>query len=76
MRQRFEIGTQYQTRHKHPKVCTIIDVLKTYNSKNELVKIRYVSTHEFMGQIITDNDVLDTTIALGIEELKKARGES
>lgn len=61
----YKIGTKYKTRGKHPRVCTIIDVYKTYNTKNELVKTRYVSTHEFMGQTITDNDVYPTTVKMG-----------
>lgn len=65
MTQRFDIGTTYQTRGKAPKNCTVVDVLKTYNSKGELVQIRYVAEHAFMGQIVTDHDVLDTTIAMG-----------
>lgn len=63
---RFPIGTQYKTRGKSPKVCTVIDIWKTYNSKGELVKIRYVSTHKFCGQTVTDNDVGETTKAMGV----------
>ena len=63
--QRFEIGTKYKTRGKHPKLCTVIDVLRTYNSKGELVKLRYVSVHEFLGQHVMDYDVVDATIAMG-----------
>lgn len=65
--QRFSIGTKFKTRHKNPKHCTVIDVLKTYNNAGEFVKIRYVATHIFMGQTITDYDVTDTTIKMGIE---------
>ena len=54
------------TRHKNPKLCVIIDIYKTYNSKNELVKINYVSEHEFLGQKIRDYNVVDTTIAIGL----------
>ena len=67
----FKIGTQFKTRGKHPRLCTVIDILKTYNSLNELIKIRYVATHEFLNQTITDDDVFETTIKLGlIKELK------
>jgi hypothetical protein len=62
----YPIGTQFKTRHKHPRHCTIIDVLKTYNSKNELVSIRYVATHEVMGQTVVDRDVVAATIAMGL----------
>ena len=61
----FAIGTTFKTRGKHPRICTVVDILKTYNNANELVKVRYVATHELMGKIITDNDVCSTTIAMG-----------
>lgn len=51
---------------KHTYLCTVVDIYKTYNGANELVKIRYVATHEFMGQTITDYDVIETTIARGL----------
>ena len=64
---KYEIGTKYRTRGKHPRECIVTDILYTYNSKGSLVKIRYVASHEFLGQKMTDNDVLWTTIAMGIE---------
>ncbi len=63
---RFKIGQKYKSRGKHPKLCTVKDILKTYNSAGELVRIRYVATHEFSGQIVTDYDVVDATIARGV----------
>lgn len=65
LEQRFLIGQMFKTRGKHPRVCTIVDVWKTYNSKNELIKMRYVATHEFAGQIMTDYDIVDATVAMG-----------
>ena len=62
---RFAIGTQYMSRGKHPHLCTVCDILRTYNNAGELVAVRYVSTHEFAGQIVTNYDVVDTTIAMG-----------
>jgi hypothetical protein len=59
------IGVVYKTRGKHPKICTVVDRLETYNTKGELVKTRYVSEHEFLGQTVTDNDVVPTTILRG-----------
>lgn len=64
--QRFQIGQQFKTRGKAPRLCTITDVLRTYNSADELVSLRYVATHEFMGQTLTSRDVCDTTIAMGL----------
>lgn len=62
---RFTIGTKFKTRGKRPRLCTVTDILKTYNSRGELVKLRYVAEHEFAGQIVTDHDVVETTIAMG-----------
>lgn len=59
--QRFEIGLEYIDRKG--RTCTVTDVLRTYNSAGELVRIRYVAQHTFLGQTVTDSDVLDTTIA-------------
>lgn len=66
MEARFKIGQKFTPNRKHARECTVTDILKTYNSKGELVKIRYEATHEFMGQLVTDYDVTDTTIAMGI----------
>ncbi|MNK14374.1 hypothetical protein D3C87_324920 [compost metagenome] len=63
---RFPIGTQYLTRGKRKDLCTVVDVLRTYNSAGELVSIRYVTTHDFCGQSVKDHDVVDTTIAMGL----------
>lgn len=63
---RFEIGTKFRSSGKHPKICTVVDILTTYNSAGEVHKIRYVATHEFLGQIVTNYDVCDVEIARGI----------
>jgi len=63
---KYTIGQQYETRGKHPDLCTVVDIHRTYNQAGELVKLRYISTHEFLGQTITDYDVVETTIARGI----------
>lgn len=60
------IGTRFKTRGKHPRDCTVVDVLRTFNSMSELVKVRYVATHEFAGQTVTDRDVVAVTIARGL----------
>lgn len=65
---RFKIGTRYQTRGKVSRICTVVDILKTYNSLGELVSIRYVSTNEMLGQTVTNRDVVETTIAMGLIE--------
>lgn len=62
----FPIGTEFKTRGKFPKRCKVVDILYTYNSKNELVQTRYVSEHTFMGQTLRDSNVGETTIAMGL----------
>lgn len=62
----YAIGTKFKPVGRKPgQVCTVTDILKTRNSKGELVQVRYVATHEFMGQTVTDRDVVETTIARG-----------
>lgn len=65
---RFKIGTTFNTPGKYPRLCTVTDILRTYNNAGELVRIRYQATHEFMGQSLTDRDVIETTIARNLVE--------
>ena len=63
----FEIGTQYKSRSNRDRVSTVIDILETRSLvTGKQTKIRYVSTHEFCGQTVTDYDVLFTTIKRGL----------
>ena len=59
------IGKQYLTRGKEPHLCTVIDKHTTTNSVGEVVKVRYVSVHDFMGQKLVSRDVVRTTILRG-----------
>ena len=64
--QKYGAGTKFirkSGKRKNKQVETITDVYRTYNNANELIKIRYVATHEFIGNTITDYDVLETTIS-------------
>ena len=63
---RFGPGTVCKTRGKHPRTCTVKDVHTTYNLAGEVVAIRYLATHEFMGQTVVTRDVVETTIAMGL----------
>ena len=63
---RFPIGTQYKTRGKHPRLCTVVEQLTTTDSNGEVVKRRYVSKHSFLDQDVFDYDVVETTIAMGL----------
>ena len=69
MKPRFDIGTtfiRYSSKQKVPE--TITDILTTTNSAGEVVKIRYVTKHQFCGQSITDVDVCDATISRSISK--------
>ena len=61
---RFAIGQRFKTRGKAPRECIVVDILRTYNTAGELVRLRYLTQHEFLGQTITAEDA-ETTIAMG-----------
>lgn len=57
------IGKSYVSKTaKRKDICTVVDCHFTFNAANELVKVRYVSEHELLGQKIRDNDVVAVTI--------------
>lgn len=66
MQPRFKIGMKYQAPNKRKDICTIVDILTTTNSKGDIVAIRYLTVHDFMGQKVFNHDVLGTTIAIGL----------
>jgi hypothetical protein len=63
---KYPIGTKFKTRGKHPKECVVVDYLTTTNLNGDIVKQRYVAQHEFLGQVLTDYDVVETTISRGL----------
>ena len=65
---KYPIGTQFTTRGKRRDICTVSDIYRTYNNKNQLVRVSYAATHEFCGQTITNHDVCAATIALGLRK--------
>lgn len=68
-KQDIEIGDTFiPLGNKHKRLCTVSDIHKTYNAKNELVKTSYVAFHLFNGQIVTENDTCKVTIQRGIIE--------
>ncbi len=69
---KYTIGTQYKSAGKRPHICTVTDIWRVYNHYDELVKVRYVATHQFMGQTVTDYDVCETTIARGKAAMETA----
>lgn len=68
MAHRFPIGTRFTTRGKAPRESVVVDQLTTTNSKGEVVRESYVTSHEFCGQQILGHDVCDTAIARGISK--------
>ena len=63
---KYNIGTQYISQGKRKDVCTVIDILTTYNRNNEIVNIKYISMHDFLEQTVYNYDVPESTIARGI----------
>jgi hypothetical protein len=63
---RFDIGTRFMSRGKAPRLCTVTDIYRTFNAAGKLVRTRYAAAHTFMGQEVTDHDVTETAIAMGL----------
>lgn len=59
------IGTKYQARNQRKDICTVIDILKTYNNAGELVSTKYLCEHQFMGQKVKHKEV-ETTIKMAL----------
>ena len=55
--------------------CTVLDILRTYNSCCELVKIRYVSGHNFLGQLVRNSDIVAVTITKGFIAVGETKPE-
>ncbi len=65
MRARFSIGDQFIPRGRNQMVHTIQDVYTTINVASEVVRVRYVATHAFMGQPVV-GEFVDATVAMGL----------
>lgn len=59
------IGTKFIKNSKHKDVYTVIDKHTTTNSKGEIVKTVYVAETNFMGQIVIDYKVPQSTVIRG-----------
>ena len=59
----YGIGTKFIAQGKRKDIETITEILKTYNSKNELVKTEYIVEHDFLNQKVT-HVVCETTLKL------------
>ncbi len=60
-----KIGTQFKTRGKAPKLCTVVDIHSTFDINGKWVKTRYIATHDFAGQEIKAEYVA-TSILMGM----------
>lgn len=58
----FQIGQQFKPIGKK-HTYTVKDIYYTRNHSNELIRFCYVCTHLFCGQVVTDYDVPEATIA-------------
>lgn len=60
------VGTKFIRRGTTRKdIETVIDVHTTFNLKGEIVHVRYVSSHVFMGQELVCRGIPATTILRG-----------
>ncbi len=66
---KYQIGTQFIPVGGH-SVHIVVDYHETKNLAGDVVKGRYVTKHKFMGQDVITHDVLETTIARGINRKK------
>lgn len=62
----YPIGSKYKSRGKNPKEYVVEDVLKTYNSKGELIKTVYIAYCIFAGQKVYNYEVSTSTISRGL----------
>ena len=64
-----DIGTRWETAGKYSAICTVSDILKTYNSAGNLIRIEYVSQHSSALGGTTESIDNQTTVARGIARL-------
>ena len=63
----YPVGTKFmRTYGKVKRECVVTDYHVTRNLAGEIVRERYVATHEFLGQQIEESDIVETTIARGL----------
>ena len=60
----FSIGFKYIDRHK--KECEVIDHLITRTSSGNVWKERYLVKRTFCGQVVMDDNVVETSIRMAI----------
>lgn len=63
---RYPVGTQYTDRHG--RVNTVVDYLTTTNLAGSVVRQRYVVERRVAGSIVTDYDVVETSIRIALND--------
>lgn len=64
---KYPVGTRFITNRGEKRTeHTVTDFHVTRNLAGEIVRMRYVATHTFCGQTVTDADVVETTISRGL----------
>lgn len=72
----YKIGTKFIKRYGNTeRELEVEDILKTYNSKNELVSTKYVCFYKFLGQKVYDYDVCGTSIFRGLQKIESLRSK-
>lgn len=69
---KYPIGTKFKLKKK---LHEVIDIHKTYNAVGELVKLRYVTKHDFLGQPVINREIVETTIKRALWEEGQKREE-
>jgi len=62
----YPVGTQFMTRGKYPRLCTVVNIHTTTNLAGNVVRVEYVATLDFCGQTVADEHVCEVTIARGL----------
>ncbi len=70
MKQKFAIGTRFLSGGKNPRLSTVTDFMTVMNLRGEIVKTYYEAEHEFLGQVVREREVLETSVAMGVERLR------
>lgn len=70
-----KIGTKFLSHGKHPRACTVMEIYTVYDSQDQHVSTYYKAGHEFLGQVVTENELCAVTIQRGVARLDEAKAE-
>lgn len=63
------IGTWFLPVGKNKRPQKVVDIITSFNSKGDLIAVRYVSEHDFCGQTVVARDLPRATVSRGIMNL-------